>query len=244
MDWFAALFNAGCALCGRGLGDCHLACETCAHEAQNLELSRPVALEVDGLPVIALGEYEGWLRDVILHQKASRPTRPTVRHFARLLHARTPETWHTTPLAWVPGPALADAHLVERIALELGRLGQRLSGRALLSRRLLPRLPQKGLSEGERRSRDLEAVFRARRHGPASVVLLDDVVTTGATLAGCRKLLEEQAGARVVGALALARTPRYCRVKASKVSRTSGSEKRPRLNSSRSTSRILGAGTP
>jgi len=68
---------------------------------------------------------------------------------------------------------------------------------------------QRGLGAGDRRH-NLAEQYRLKAKGPQLmgrfVVLVDDVVTTGATLQLCREHLEG-AGARVVGALCLACAP-------------------------------------
>lgn len=68
-----------------------------------------------------------------------------------------------------------------------------------------------GLSAGERR-RNLAGAFAATRRGAAvlsgrSVVVVDDLITTGATIAEAARALR-QAGALVVGAAAVAATGR------------------------------------
>jgi ComF family protein len=65
---------------------------------------------------------------------------------------------------------------------------------------------QRSLGVGERRS-NLAGAFRARDADALRVVVIDDVVTTGATLDEAVRALEE-AGARVVGAATIAATPR------------------------------------
>lgn len=56
------------------------------------------------------------------------------------------------------------------------------------------------------RQANLAGSMRVRGSAPASVLLVDDVVTTGATLAEARRALAAS-GARVVGAATLASTP-------------------------------------
>lgn len=74
-------------------------------------------------------------------------------------------------------------------------------------RRLLTRrrrtLPQVGLDR-EGRKQNMVGAFRAVEEVPAHVILVDDVCTTGSTLAACAKALL-MAGAKRVDALVLAR---------------------------------------
>ena len=66
--------------------------------------------------------------------------------------------------------------------------------------------PQRGLSRNERR-RNVKGVFVAATDAPASVALMDDVYTTGATVgAGATEL--RRAGARAVHVATFARTVR------------------------------------
>jgi len=84
------------------------------------------------------------------------------------------------------------------------RLGLPLARRALVRKRLTT--PQTRRSAEERRGRLIGAfAARADRVAGARVIVVDDVSTTGATVAEAARALES-AGARAVGALVLART--------------------------------------
>jgi predicted amidophosphoribosyltransferase len=109
-------------------------------------------------------------------------------------------------LTWVP---LGRARLRSRgydQAEALARSVARLAGwpvRPLLER-VVETGPQARLQGVERR-RALRGAFRARERVPERVVLVDDVLTSGATAAECARVLLA-AGAREVGVLTAARS--------------------------------------
>lgn len=89
------------------------------------------------------------------------------------------------------------------IAKELGSLWETRMVDAL--ERVREAAPQRGASATER-TRQVAAAFRARagRPVPAAVWIVDDVHTTGATLAACARALR-RGGARHIGAVCFAR---------------------------------------
>jgi ComF family protein len=93
----------------------------------------------------------------------------------------------------------------EIVALEVGsRVGLPVSPLALVRRKDTP--PQTGLSAAERR-KSVDGAFAVRRRCHVAgkvVVLVDDVLTTGATALACARALRE-AGAAEVRVLTLAR---------------------------------------
>lgn len=91
----------------------------------------------------------------------------------------------------------------ELLASALGRR------RGLAIQDILVRSGARGTQMGRPRAERLHALegsIHARRRAPEACVLVDDVITTGATLVACAVALRG-AGARRVGALAFARTP-------------------------------------
>lgn len=94
---------------------------------------------------------------------------------------------------------------------ELARLLARASGARLFARALArarPTSPQTGLSVAARRA-NVAGTFAARPHALAGrrVLLLDDVATTGATLAEAARALRRESGAKRIVLAAVAGTP-------------------------------------
>ncbi len=121
--------------------------------------------------------------------------------------------WHPleVPDCIVPVP-LHRRRLAQRgfnPAVTLARELARVCGVPLLAtalRRIRDTESQTGLGRVARRA-NVRAAFSARAGFPARVWLVDDVVTTGATVEECARALRG-AGARSVVALCAARTPR------------------------------------
>ncbi|MBL0885839.1 ComF family protein [Myceligenerans indicum] len=173
---------------------------------------------VDGappLPVWALTEYSGPVRDVVVHWKdrgradldrlLAGALLEAARHLAPLLRA---------PVAVVPVPSTRQARRrrgrdpVRELATSVVR-GLRDGGtparRSGVLRRRATR-DQVGLGSRARGQNLSSAVRSTRRLDGCACVVVDDVVTSGATLAASEHALEA-AGADVLGAIVLAATP-------------------------------------
>jgi ComF family protein len=189
---------AGCGVEGRAL------CGGCAPGLT----SRTRSVEIPGVaPVTAALDYDGVARAVLLalkEQGRSGLATPLAAPFAAAVTgslARTPDA----VVAAVPSSRAARRRRgFEPVRLLASRAGIRLAPLFLPAR---PHAVQKGLGVAER-ARNLEGVFQlARPVGGIRVLLLDDVVTSGATLAAAAACLRA-GGAEVVGAAVLAATPR------------------------------------
>ncbi len=186
------LFPPCCVSCDApGPALCAL-CAPSPREAQTFVL--------DGVPGFALGPYAGALRRAIVAMKHGE--RDPLDAFAGLLAERAMLEGTLVPLPTSRGRAAErgfdqSVEIARRIALR----------RSIPFAQVLRkhRGPQEGLNRRER----LASVDRFRiRNGvapPATVTLLDDVCTTGATLRDAIRALSE-AGTRVQRFVVLART--------------------------------------
>lgn len=64
--------------------------------------------------------------------------------------------------------------------------------------------PQATLKEADERRRNVRGIFRARAPAPKTVLLVDDVITTGSTVEECARTLK-RAGTKTVLALSVAK---------------------------------------
>lgn len=154
------------------------------------------------------GAYEGTLRELI-HLFKYNGVRRLAGPLSRFLAAALPLDQQFDAVTPVP--------LHWRKRWQRGFNQSELLGKAIARRRGIPLLrvlrrgsatrAQAGLSNAQRRE-NVEGAFQARRRVPGlRILLVDDVMTTGATAAACARALIK-AGARSVSLLTLARVDR------------------------------------
>jgi ComF family protein len=158
--------------------------------------------------VYTYGSYEGPLRQLV-HLYKFGGMRPLVRTFGNLLARALPR--ETSFDVIVPMPL----HWLRRwqrgfnqSALLAGEISRRWhTPMADIARRGKRTAPQAGLTNSKRRL-NVRGAFQVRgRLDGKHVLLVDDVLTTGATASACARALK-RAGASRVTLLALARTDR------------------------------------
>jgi ComF family protein len=201
LDALAVVLPVDCAGCGapdRGL------CSACRAALAPEVSSRPIA---DDLRVWSGLDYEGVAREVLLALKRDG----RVAAAAGLAPALAAAVTVAAPdpdgirLVAVPGTRAAFRRRgFDPVRVLLARAG-RGAWRVFAPAR--PHPSQKLLGVGEREA-NLRGAFRVRRAVAGHrILLVDDVVTTGATLREAARALRE-AGAEVVGAAVVASTPR------------------------------------
>jgi predicted amidophosphoribosyltransferase len=167
----------------------------------------PVALvKVDcaDIPVIAAGRYEGGLRDALLAYK-ERGRRDLATPLAALL-AVAVLALDAPEALLVPIPSSGSARRA-RGGDHVLRLSRRVGRTSAVLRLTRPVQDSAGLDAGARAT-NLAGALAARppRRSGACAVVVDDIVTTGATLTEATRALS-QAGWRTAGGAVVAATP-------------------------------------
>ena len=206
LDALAVLLPVDCPACG--LPAVHVPCPGCASAlaAEARPALRRVGPADDALEVLVGAEYSGTVRRLVLALKAEGRV-AAARPLGALLRPVLLQALAGEPAALVGPPRSRVRHLrrgfdpVDLLVRAAGGRPSRPITRTRLSR------DQVGLARAERRA-NLDHAFRARRSlAGTRILLVDDVVTSGATLLELRRAVRA-AGGEVAGAVALAGTPR------------------------------------
>lgn len=170
-----------------------------------------------GIPVITAGVHRGvWARLVQLYK--TEDVREVSRRLENRLQRALARARRAADVVFVPVPMAPvrrrekGTHPAERLARALSTGGREATWAPML-RRVRYRRPLRGLSAEERRQEiggAIEFTPNSAAFLDRDLVLVDDVVTTGATLCECRRALEASGG-RVVAVAALGATPRRTR---------------------------------
>lgn len=190
-----------CSACRTPCADSAVLCVSCRRA---LEYLGPTPVALGGVSVWAPVAYEGPARAVVRRLKSGGAT-ALADHMAAAIVANAPVGLLEHPLVPVPSPAARRRRRGFCHALLLARaLGARV-GLPVLE--VLERTGDLRRQVGRTRSQRVRRPPRftaLAADGPA--VLVDDVVTTGATLGACAYALRE-VGCSCENALAYARTP-------------------------------------
>ena len=183
---FRSLLN--CPLCDKRQGP-DILCLSCYRQLKN-----PIIMEDS----VALGGYEGVLEQAIKAYKFKKLRalhQPFAKELAPLVRSQGWRSQHVcaVPLHWQRLAARGfnqSALLGKALAKELGKsYVQPLS-------RIRATQQQARLRQADRQ-RNLKDAFHCRPTTLRSVILVDDVVTTGATLAACHEELKKQGVERI-----------------------------------------------
>jgi predicted amidophosphoribosyltransferase len=197
-DLLSAVFPAACPGCGR---PAEPVCPRCAAGLR----PPPAAPPPPGIDAwVAPFAYEGVARELVARAKY-RGRHAALPWLAQAIAAALgPAPWPVDAVTWVPTDRrrrrVRGYDHARRLADAVARCG-RVPAPALLARG--PGPPQTGLAL---EARAIGPAIRARARAPARVLVVDDVATTGASLASAAAALRV-AGAVTIVAATAARTP-------------------------------------
>jgi ComF family protein len=194
-DLFLGARCAGCGAPARSL------CRECAIALR----PRPAIVRARPCDVAAAGEYDAELRRAIIAWK-EHGRLALERPLAHLLAASVLTLDIPEPIRLVPVPTRPDQRRARGadVVRDLARVSARLLNSVGVDASVSPAMrvtrrvrDQAGLTAAERRS-NLSGSFAVARVPLGPVVIVDDVVTTGATLVEAMRVLPDVAGAAVI----------------------------------------------
>ena len=197
------VFTPRCLICSR------LGVEFCAACINSIRPFRARDLS-DLEACFCAGEYSGWLRDTIICYKNGDARYNEM--LSQILLSAYEKFFRSEDLTLIPIPSSPQKvrergfDSVANLCIRLARGNESISvdGANLFLRRQV--VDQVGLSASQRHA-NLEGAFGIRKTLHGAVVIVDDVITTGATLNSAAKALKF-AGAQRIFALTLCGTPK------------------------------------
>jgi ComF family protein len=192
-----AVFPVCCVACGaRGAP----VCTECGHDLAPARPTPPPAFVDDWF---ALYEYDGVARELVARIKY-RNARAILPTFATTLARHARERWDVDAVTWAP---TTRAHRHDR-GFDHAQLLARAVAKHLdrPARNFLTRTTQHPQTGRPQRDRQRGVAFEVTKRTPPTVLLVDDVATSGATLRAAARALRV-GGARHVFAATIARTP-------------------------------------
>lgn len=202
--FLSLLFPARCLLCGRVIPAGEIFCRDCAKELPERPFFRRIALPgagAEGFSVYSSMSYEGGFRKSI-HRLKFRGQKSIAAPMGRLLAESIRDRGLSfDAVTWVP--------MTEKKRRERGYDQSELLAKAVAKEWKLPCLPllkkvrenktQHELS-GRQRLLNVRNAYRAEQEAEGKALLLiDDIVTTGATIGECAKMLYAAGAHKVTG---------------------------------------------
>ena len=198
------LFPPKCPFCGK-VQDAVGICEHCEKELPLVPDAEAVREGADGFRCAGAVWYEGIVRDALLRFKfegVSEAAEPLGELLARCAAEQFGGEFDT--VTWVPVSRKRLRRRGYDQAEQLARMACRLweTEPVCLLEKVMDNPPQSGLNEAAARRANVLGVYDAVGEIKGKrILLVDDICTTGSTLAECVRVLEEEGAASVVCAV-------------------------------------------
>lgn len=207
LDALAVIAPTTCAGCG--CAD-RAVCQRCRRALPRGIQVLTLECEGEPIPVVAAGQYDGLVRRLIVAFKDTHRTDCAgVLGGMLAASARAMASCALGEVEFTVVPSTRAAH--RRRGFHPVEFAARRAGiplRRVLSQRGATVLDQAGLSRAERQANRRGTLVARRSLAHRRFVILDDVLTTGSTIAEAARALRS-ASATVVGAAVIARTPKH-----------------------------------
>jgi ComF family protein len=189
-----------CSSCAAGLPEVPQICFACETDSEAGKVCLGCANQTALAGVFVAASYGDKVKDIILRLKFRRARR-AAEPLGDLLAGRLPASYVCDAVTSVPvSPARRRERgynqselIARRVARRLGLPYYTALGRTTAQHQI-------GLGRAERRRQVRGAFYPVRRLEGARLLLVDDVITTGATLDECARTLKEAGATSILGA--------------------------------------------